>query len=167
MSDDSDDSPKNALDPDLVRELAAILNESDLLEIEVKHGGLKLRLSRAAPGMQTAMALTAAPAAAPAALPSPAPAPAVSEASREPAPGAPPAGAVTSPMVGTVYLRPSPEEPVFAEPGKEVKQGATILLIEAMKTFNPITAPRSGVLSRVLVGESQPVEFGEPLFVIE
>lgn len=154
----SDDSP---IDPALVRELAAILNETDLFEVEVRHGDLKLRLSRGpsggymhGPGIQAAMMPVHAPAAgapAPAAAPSAAPA----------------ANAVTSPMVGTVYLRATPEDPAFAAPGANVKEGDTILLIEAMKTFNPITAPRDGTIGRILVTDGQPVEFGAPLFTLD
>lgn len=158
----SDNSP---IDPELVRELAAILNETDLFEVEVRHGDLKLRLSRGPSGGSAPVYAAApqAPAPQPAApsAPAAAPAPAASESAGVPD------NAVTSPMVGTVYLRPSPDESAFKSPGDTVAEGDTILLIEAMKTFNPITAPRSGTLSRVLVSEGQPVEFGEPLFVIE
>lgn len=158
----SDDSP---IDPALVRELAAILNETDLFEVEVRHGDLKLRLSRGPSRVAAAAApAAAAPAAAPAA---PAAAPVTSSLAAEPERAAADPNAVTSPMVGTVYLRPNPDDPVFVAPGAPVKEGDTILLIEAMKTFNPITAPRSGTLGKVFVAEGQPVEFGEPLFTID
>jgi acetyl-CoA carboxylase biotin carboxyl carrier protein len=153
----SDDSPIN---PALVRELAAILNETDLFEVEVRHGDLKLRLSRG-PRVVTSQASYAGPAAAASAAPSGA-APTAPQ-----APEAANANAIASPMVGTVYLRPNPEDPVFFAPGSQVKEGDTILLIEAMKTFNPITAPRAGTLGRVMVVDGQPVEFGTPLFTID
>lgn len=152
---------KSPIDPDVVRELAAILNETDLFEVEVRHGDLKLRLSRGPSRVSMAPAAAPATAAAPAAPVAAAPAAAAGPAN------AAPANAVPSPMVGTVYLRPSPEESVFVNPGDTVKEGDTILLIEAMKTFNPITAPRAGTLSKILVTEGQPVEFGTPLFVLD
>lgn len=157
----SDNSP---IDPDLVRELAAILDETGLFEVEVRRGDLKLRLSRGPSAAAPAPAYAPAPAA-PAA---PAPAPAAAAPAESAGDAAQSAqNAITSPMVGTVYLRPSPDEDAFASNGDTVKEGDTILLIEAMKTFNPITAPRSGVLTRLLVTDGQPVEFGEPLFVID
>lgn len=147
----------------LVRELADILNETNLSEIELKRDGLKIRVSKhsgqvinavAAP---TPIAAAPAPAASPALASTPAPA---SAAADHP-------GAVKSPMVGTAYVRPSPDASPFAAEGSSVKEGDTILLIEAMKTFNPITAPKSGTITSILVTDAQPVEFGEPLFIIE
>jgi len=152
------------IDAKLVRELAGILKDTELTEIEVERGDLKIRVARmssAAPAIYHA----AAPAAAPApAAPSAAAAPAAPE-----APAADPKsdpGAVMSPMVGTAYLRPSPDASQFKKPGDAIKEGETILLIEAMKTFNPITAPKSGKLVKLLVEDAQPVEYGEPLFII-
>ncbi|KAA5801736.1 acetyl-CoA carboxylase biotin carboxyl carrier protein [Alkalicaulis satelles] len=156
-------------DAKFVRELAKILNDTDLTEIEVEHGDLKIRVARelpAAPAVHyaAAPAVTAAPAPAMVSTPAPAPAPAAAaEAKADPKSHA---GAVNSPMVGTCYLRPSPDADAFKKTGDTVKEGETILLIEAMKTFNPITAPRSGKLAEILVEDAQPVEYGEPLFVI-
>jgi len=148
----------------LVKDLAKILNDAELGEIEYEKGSLKIRVAKqssAAPA-----ATMAAPVAAPiAAAPAPA-APAISS-----APAAASAddhkNATKSPMVGTAYIRPSPEAEPFFKPGDMVKSGATVLLIEAMKTFNPITAEKTGKLVSILVEDAQPVEFGEPLFVIE
>lgn len=151
----------SAFDPKLVRELADILRDTELTEIEVERGDLRLRVART---------LTAAPVqqvmAAPAAAPTPAAAPAAAAA---PAPSASeaPANATPSPMVGTVYIRPNPDADAFFNVGDAVKEGDTILLVEAMKTFNPIIAPKSGKLSAMLVEDGQPVEFGEALFVID
>lgn len=151
----------SAIDPKLVRELADILRDTELTEIEVERGDLRLRVARtltAAPVQQVmaAPATAPAPAAAPAAAASPAPS--ASEA---------PANATPSPMVGTVYIRPNPDADAFFNVGDAVKEGDTILLVEAMKTFNPIIAPKSGKLSAMLVEDGQPVEFGEALFVID
>lgn len=145
---------KAGVDQELIRQLAALLTETDLSEIEIETDGLKLRVAR-----QVAQAVThvAAPAAhAPAAA---APAAAADAASHP--------GAVNSPMVGTAYLAPEPGAAVFAQVGTQISEGQTVLIIEAMKTMNHIPAPRSGKLTAVLVDDGQPVEFGEPLFVIE
>ncbi|WP_420432741.1 acetyl-CoA carboxylase biotin carboxyl carrier protein [Hyphobacterium sp.] len=155
---------ESAFDPKLVRELAEILRETELTEIEVERGELRLRVARtiqAAPVQQVAAMPAAAPAAAAA------PAPAATTAAPATAGNDAPANATPSPMVGTVYLRPNPDADAFAKVGGPVKEGDTILLVEAMKTFNPITAPKSGKLSAMLVEDGQPVEFGEPLFVID
>jgi len=154
------------IDTGLVRSLADILNDTDLTEIEVERGDLKIRVARevtvAAP-VQYAPAPTpvahAAPtaaAAAPAAMPSD-PATIVARSGEE----------VKSPMVGTAYLQASPEAPPFVAPGDKVKKGQTLLIVEAMKTMNPIQAPRDGIVKEVLVGDAQPVEFGEPLVLLE
>lgn len=157
------------VDSKLVRELADILNDTELTEIEVEKGELRIRVARevtAAPAVYASQPMHA-PMAAPAAAPAPAPA---SAPETPAAPGAADAkshpGAVTSPMVGTVYLRPSPEADQFKKAGDSVKEGETILLVEAMKTFNPITAPKSGTLTELLVDDAQPVEYGEALFII-
>jgi len=145
---------KAGVDQELIRQLAALLTETDLSEIEIETDGLKLRVAR-----QVAQAVTHVAAPAPAAH-APAAAPAAAEAASHP-------GAVNSPMVGTAYLAPEPGAAVFAQVGQQISEGQTVLIIEAMKTMNHIPAPRSGKLTAVLVDDGQPVEFGEPLFVIE
>jgi acetyl-CoA carboxylase biotin carboxyl carrier protein len=154
------DSP---FDPELVRELATLIADTDLTEIEIEKGDLRIRVARNVTATVTVpMGLAAAtPAAAPAnSLPVPAtPAPATS-AKNHP-------GAVPSPMVGTAYRKPSPETKNFVEVGSRVEVGDKLLLIEAMKTFNDIAAPRAGVVTAIFVEDGQPVEYGEPLLVIE
>ncbi len=151
------------IDPKLVRELAKLLAETDLSEIEVEKGDLRIRVARqlmaAAPVTMTLPAAAPAPAA-PAAAPAAAPGSAKAEAAIS-------ANTVTSPMVGTAYRRPSPDAKAFVEVGSVVKTGERVLLVEAMKTFNEIVAPRSGTVTAVLVEDGQPVEYGEPLMVIE
>lgn len=163
-----DNEPSEVIDAALVRQLADILNDTSLTEIEVERGELRIRVAReitAAPVMHYAAAPAVAPAApvqatAPTAASAPAPA--------EAAPAAAKSGElVKSPMVGTVYLQPSPEANPFVQAGEKVKKGQTLLIIEAMKTMNPITAPRDGVVAEVLVGDAQPVEFGESLVLLE
>ena len=156
MSDDTKAHVK------LVRELAGILNETDLNEVEYKTDSLKLTLKRGAEVVQVASApVMQAPAAAAAPQGAASPAPAAAA-----APSDDTSDAVTSPMVGTAYVRPSPDADAFAKVGENVKAGDTILLVEAMKTFNPITAPTSGTLVAVHVEDAQGVEFGDPLFTI-
>ena len=168
MADPKTSAPKlknDEIDTALVRGLADILNDTDLTEIEVERGDLKIRVARevtmAAP-VQYAPApaqMAAAPApvaATPAAMPSD-PATIVARSGEE----------VKSPMVGTAYLQASPEAPPFVAPGDKVKKGQTLLIVEAMKTMNPIQSPRDGVVVEVLVGDAQPVEFGEPLVLLE
>lgn len=148
------------VDSALVRELAELLTANELTEIEVEDGDRKVRVRRdCAPVMAYAPAAPAAPASAPAAAPSAA----------EPAPAAPaiPADAVKSPMVGTAYLSPEPGAKPFVAVGQSVKQGETLLIIEAMKVMNPIGAPKAGKVSQILIGDAQPVEFDQPLVVIE
>ncbi|MBC6983232.1 acetyl-CoA carboxylase biotin carboxyl carrier protein [Caulobacter sp. 17J80-11] len=158
-------APGDQIDARLVRKLADILRDTELTEIEVEQGELKIRVARqgavaAAPAMYAA-----APMAAPMAAPAPAAAPVAAAA---PAAEAPAKGdLVKSPMVGTVYLQPQPGADSFVKPGDRVKAGQTLLIVEAMKTMNPIPAPRDGVVLEVLVGDAQPVEYGEPLVVIE
>ena len=150
-------------DPELVRELATLLAETDLTEIEVEKGDLRIRVARTVTASATAP--MAAPAAsAPVAIPAPPPVP---TASAERAPAGPPPGTVTSPMVGTAYRKPSPEAKAFIEVGSRVEVGDKLLLIEAMKTFNDIVAPRAGTVTAIFVEDGQPVEYGEPLLVIE
>ena len=168
MAESKTSAPKlknDEIDTGLVRSLADILNDTDLTEIEVERGDLKIRVARevtmAAP-VQYAPApaqMAAAPApvaATPAAMPSD-PATIVARSGEE----------VKSPMVGTAYLQASPEAPPFVAPGDKVKKGQTLLIVEAMKTMNPIQSPRDGVVKEVLVGDAQPVEFGEPLVLLE
>lgn len=156
-------STKKPNDVDLVRELADILNDTDLNEIEMKKGDLKIRVSKGGGQVVQAVAAPAPVAAAATAAPT-APTAAVASAESETSSTHP--NATTSPMVGTAYTRPSPDADPFVKVGDSVKEGDTILLVEAMKTFNPITAPKSGKVEAVYVEDAQPVEFGEPLFVI-
>jgi acetyl-CoA carboxylase biotin carboxyl carrier protein len=143
------------IDEAAIRKLAELLDETGLTEVEIKENERALRVSRA-----SAMAVAAAPQVAsigaPTSMPAAAPA------------AAPISGTqVTSPMVGTVYLAGTPGAAPFVKAGDSVKQGDTLLIVEAMKVMNPIKAPKAGVISRILVSDAQPVEFGEPLMVIE
>ena len=127
---------KQGIDKELIRELANILNDTDLSEIEVEQEDLRIRVSRAAPAAAAAPARN-------------------------------PANTVSSPMVGTVYLSPAPGARPFIEVGATVKEGQTILIVEAMKTMNQIPAPKSGKVVEIVVNDAQPVEYGEALVVIE
>jgi acetyl-CoA carboxylase biotin carboxyl carrier protein len=151
---------KSPIDPELVRELAQLLNETDLTEIEVEKGDLRVRVAR------TITATVQVPAAAPAPAMTAAPVAAAAAPVEGKAAVAHP-GAVPSPMVGTAYRRPSPDAKPFVEVGSTVKAGERILLVEAMKTFNDIVAPRAGKVVAIMVEDGQPVEYGEPLLVIE
>ncbi|MBL8550814.1 MAG: acetyl-CoA carboxylase biotin carboxyl carrier protein [Hyphomonadaceae bacterium] len=153
-------SEKKALDPAIVRELAKILREDGLTEIELELGDLKLRLARMA---AVAPVQAFAPAPAPVLQAGPAPAPAVAA----PAEDRNHPGALTSPMVGTIYLAPAEDAPEFVKEGDAVVEGQTLMVVEAMKTFNPIPAPRAGKVKKILVANKQPVEFGEALAIIE
>lgn len=148
----------------LIKELAKVLEGSDLTEIEMKKGDLKIRVSKN--GVASAQTMMAAPMSAPAPVST---APAASASVPMPAAVAKDEhpDAVTSPMVGTCYVRPSPDADLFAEIGSQVKEGDTIMLVEAMKTFNPIVAPKSGTLSAVFIEDVSPVEFGDSLFLID
>lgn len=146
---------KSGVDQQLIRDLAGILNDTNLTEIEVELGDLKVRVSRQAQAVHA----IAAPAAAPTALPA---APAAAA-----APADPGKNAVTSPMVGTAYAAASPGAQPFIEVGQKVREGQTLLIIEAMKTMNQIPSPRSGTVTAILFEDAQPVEYGEPLVVIE
>lgn len=163
----------SGVDAELVRDLAKVLDDTGLTEIEVEYGELRLRLARTLVMAQQPPAHThvvhSAPAPAPALPPPVAAAPA-------PAPAAPPAapvdasshpGAVLSPMVGTAYLAPNEDASPFVKVGDRVTKGQTILLVEAMKTFNQIHAPNDGVVKQILVGNADPVEFNQPLMIIE
>ncbi|ASR50804.1 acetyl-CoA carboxylase, biotin carboxyl carrier protein [Blastomonas fulva] len=152
------------IDSKLVRELAELLGETGLSEIEVEDGDRKIRVARM---ISAAPVASVAVAAAPAAVAAPAAAPAAAAAAPE-APAAPSmANAVKSPMVGTTYLAPEPGAAPFISIGAAVKIGDPLLIIEAMKVMNPITAERAGKVTAILVEDGQPVEFDQPLVVIE
>ncbi len=154
-------SGKNSvIDKETIRDLAVILNETDLTDIEIEHGDLRIRVSRNVT-VQAAPVYAQAPVAAPAAPAAAAPVAA------EPSKADLAKNAVASPMVGTAYLSPAPGARAFIEVGSQVKEGQTILIIEAMKTMNQIPAPRGGTVKAILIEDAQPVEFGEPLVVIE
>jgi len=148
------------VDTKLVRELAEMLGETGLTEIEVEDGERKIRVSRG--GGVAAMPAFAPPPAAGAAAAAPAAAPAPSDEGA----AADHAGALRSPMVGTAYLAPEPEAPDFVSVGDTVKKGDTLLIIEAMKVMNPIPADKDGTIKAILVENAQPVEFDQPLVVI-
>ncbi len=140
------------LEPDdkLIRKLAALLDETGLSEIEYEAEGQRIRVGRAAAHVLSA------------------PAPALTGAPAGPvAADTVPQGAIVSPMVGTVYVAAEPGEPPFVKVGDEVKEGQTLLIIEAMKVMNPLTSPRAGKVTRIFASDGQPVEFGEPLIIVE
>ncbi|HUN95026.1 MAG TPA: acetyl-CoA carboxylase biotin carboxyl carrier protein [Bradyrhizobium sp.] len=159
MARQPDDKPaaksKND-DGALIRELALLLDETNLTEIEIERAGLRVRVARnisiAATMPAPVQTVAAAPIAAPVAAPG--------DMSKHP-------GAVTSPMVGTAYWAPEPGAKPFIEVGAKVSVGQTLLIIEAMKTMNQIPSPRAGTVTQILVEDGQPVEFGEPLVIIE
>jgi|SRR5579859_4928006 len=144
----------------LVRDLADVLNETGLTEIEVERGDLRIRVAK------TLTVAAAAPAAVPATTVAPAGGLAPAAAAVAAPPAKPAGDMVKSPMVGTVYLQSQPGSPPFVRVGDRVSQGQTLLLVEAMKTMNPIGAPRDGVVAELLVADGQPVEYGEPLVVL-
>ena len=149
------------IDTAIVKEIADLLSGSDLTEIEVEHEGLRIRVVRAPAPVPSPRPPAAPFAAAPVAVAAPVAADAgPADFSKHP-------GVVPSPMVGTAYLSPEPGAAAFIEVGASVKEGQTVLIVEAMKTMNAIPAPRSGTVTRILVGNAQPVEYGEPLLVIE
>jgi acetyl-CoA carboxylase biotin carboxyl carrier protein len=160
-------SSKSAAEPasggfdlSVVAALAEIAGRHDLSEVEVEHAGLRVRVARERQAPVEFSHVVATPAPAPAA----AGAPPIEAAAVPPAERA---GAVKSPMVGTAYLRPSPEAKPFVEVGASVKAGDKVLLVEAMKTFNEIVAPRAGKVTHILVEDGAPVEYGQALMVIE
>lgn len=155
-------APADPIDARLVRKLADILTETGLSEIEVEHNDLKIRVAKTLTAAPAAAQYVAAPA--PFAAAAPAPAAAPTEAAAEPQRRG---DVVNSPMVGTVYLQPQPDAPAFVKVGDTVTAGQTLLIVEAMKTMNPIPAPRGGKIVEIIVQDAQPVEFGEPLVVIE
>ncbi|MCJ8310116.1 MAG: acetyl-CoA carboxylase biotin carboxyl carrier protein [Rhizobiaceae bacterium] len=160
---------KSSIDTKMIRELAVLLNETDLNEIELEEGEMRLRLSRgatavAAPAVTHAVVAPPATAPAPAAPApaAPAAAPAAAEAAAPSASGTP----ITSPMVGTAYLAPSPNANPFVKVGDKVTAGQTIMIVEAMKTMNQISATQDGVVASIEVDDGQPVEFGETLITL-
>jgi acetyl-CoA carboxylase biotin carboxyl carrier protein len=160
MSDEERAPGGMRIEADLVRQLAELLNQNDLTEIEVEDGDRKIVVKRNIP---VAAPAPAPPAAAPAAAPAPA-APAAPAAAASPATHP---GTVKSPMVGTVFLAGEPGSKPFVAPGQSVKEGDTLLIIEAMKVMNQIVAPRSGTVTQVLVVDAQPVEYDQPLVIVE
>ena len=156
--------PIGGFDPALIEMVAEIVSRLDLSEVEVERGGMRVRVARQ---LSSGHSISMAPAHhAPAAVIAPPPV-----AAAAPAPVAAPAadhsGAVKSPMVGTAYFRPSPDAKPFIEVGSKVKEGQKLLLIEAMKTFNEIVAPRGGTVTAILVEDGEPVEYGQSMLVIE
>jgi len=145
-------SDKPTVDKDLIRELAGLLDETGLTEIEVENGKQRIRIARSAVTVAAAAPAPAPSAAAPAAAPA--------EAAAHP-------GAVTSPMVGTAYVSPEPGTPPFVNVGDNVAAGQTLLIIEAMKTMNTIPAPKAGKVTQIMVADGSPVEYGEVLMIIE
>ncbi len=144
-----------AIDHDVIRDLAKLLDETGLTEIEFERDGVSVRVARHLSALGPRPRSAEAPVSIPAVS-----APAVIDPTQHP-------GAVISPMVGTVYLGPAPGARPFVEVGSQVKTGEPLLIIEAMKTMNQIPAPRSGTVIQVLVGDGQPVEYGQPLMIIE
>ena len=152
---------KFEMDTEFIRQLAAILEETHLGEIEMADGERRIRVARptvtyAAPAAMAASA----PAASATAAPAPAVAPVAGDLAKHP-------GAVKSPMVGTAYLCPEPGKPAFVNAGDKVIAGQILLIIEAMKTFNPIKAPKTGTIVQILIENAQAVEFGEPMMIVE
>ncbi len=160
---------KSNVDQELIRAIAELLNKEDLAEIEIEQDDLRVRVTRSypneAPVYTPAPQHYAAPPAAPATPAVPTGSVAAAPAAVEDLASNP--GTLTSPMVGTAYRAPEPGKPAFIEVGAKVSEGQTVLIIEAMKTMNQIPAHRSGTVTRILVDDAQPVEYGEPLVVIE
>ena len=157
----SEKKAPGGVDTDLVRELAKVLAEQGLTEIEVEHGELRLRLARTVQAAPAPTMYAPAPAAAPVALAAaPEAKPAAKDHRTDPR-------AVLSPMVGTAYMSPEPGSAVFIKVGDTVTEGQTLLIVEAMKTFNPIAAPRAGKIVQLIVADAQPVEYGEALLLLE
>jgi acetyl-CoA carboxylase biotin carboxyl carrier protein len=145
---------KKTVDQELIRELADLLNETGLSEIEVEHDDIRIRVARTLHAAPMAMHVAAAPAAITAAAPVP------TALADHP-------GAVPSPMVGTAYMASEPGGKPFVDVGDTVREGQTLLIVEAMKTMNQIPSPRSGKITKIMVEDGQPVEYGEPLMIIE
>jgi acetyl-CoA carboxylase biotin carboxyl carrier protein len=159
MSDKDQEEEPMRVDTELVKKLAQMLDENDLSEIEVEDNGRRIVVKRKLAAPAPAAPAPSPPPPPPAAAAAPAPAAEVS-------PAADPA-AVKSPMVGTVYLSAEPGAPPFAADGASVAEGDTLLIIEAMKVMNPITAPRAGIVRKTLVQDGQPVEFDQPLVLLD
>lgn len=153
---------KFEMDTDFIRKLAAILEETGLGEIELSDGERKMRVAR-----PTTIAATAAPIAMAPMASTAAPVAVMPVATAASADNGNHPGAMKSPMVGTVYLSPEPGKPVFVNVGDKVTAGQTLLIIEAMKTFNPIKAAKAGTVTQILIEDKQPVEFGQPLMIVE
>jgi acetyl-CoA carboxylase biotin carboxyl carrier protein len=158
---------KSGIDPEIIRELAHLLTETDLTEIEVQQADLRIRVARQI--QVTATVPMAAPVAqmAPAPYAGAAPGVAAAEAPTAESDLASHPGVLKSPMVGTAYLGPAPGAKPFVDIGQTVNQGDRVLIVEAMKTFNDIVAPRSGKVTALLIEDKQPVEYGQPLMIIE
>jgi len=159
MSKAKANSEREGFDREIIRELADLLNETGLSEIEIEHDGLRVRVARAIQVVQAGIGLAAV-----------APGSHAAEAETHVSAARPAEihpGTVRSPMVGTAYRAPAPGAQTFVEVGQEVKQGQTLLIIEAMKTMNQIPSTRAGTVTQILVEDGQPVEFGEPLVIIE
>ena len=157
-------------DSQVIKDLAELLNATGLTEIEIESGGMRIKVARS--GGHAATAYVPAPplVETPVAPPAEAQASTEAAASRESAPAEDPAshpGAVKSPMVGTAYLSPEPGAAAFIKVGDPVSEGQTLLIVEAMKTMNPIIAPRAGKITQIIVQNEQPVEFDQPLVIIE
>lgn len=152
------------VDRDAIRDLAEILNDTNLTEIEVEEKDLKIRVSREIKGQ---VQMQAAPMMAPAPMAQPAAAPQAVETAAAPAVDSSHPGALTSPMVGTAYLSPEPGAAQFVSVGDKVSEGDTILIVEAMKVMNPIKAAKGGTVKQIVATDAQPVEFGDLLAIIE
>ena len=153
-------TPKTLIDRDLIQELAKLLEETGLTEIEIEQDGSRIRVARG--GVAAPAPTVIVPAKPLAAAPQP-----VGESAGASIDPAKHPGVVVSPMVGTAYASPEPGAKAFIEVGTKVKAGDTLLIIEAMKTMNQIPSPRAGTVTQILVEDGQPVEFGEPLVIIE
>ena len=145
---------KFEMDTEFIRKLAKLLDETNLGEIEMADGDRRIKVARPTVAAPTTVPVPVA------AVPVAVTAPVANDISKHP-------GAVKSPMVGTAYLSPEPGKPVFVNIGDKVTAGQTLLIIEAMKTFNPIKAPKAGTVAQVLIDNAQPVEFGQPLMIVE
>ena len=163
MGDHKSNAGKSGMNIDIamVRELAEMLADTGLTEIEVEDGDRMIRVARGG-----GVAMAPAPVAAPVPAAAASPAPAAAAPAPEAAPAADHAGAIKSPMVGTVYLAPEPGASDFVKVGDNVKEGQTLVIVEAMKVMNPITADKAGTVKAILVDNAQPVEFDQPLVVI-
>ena len=157
-------------DSQVIKDLAELLNATGLTEIEIESGGMRIKVARSGGHATNAYVPASPPVETPVAAPAEAQASPEAAASGETAPAGDPAshpGAVKSPMVGTAYLSPEPGAAAFIKVGDTVSESQTLLIVEAMKTMNPITAPRAGKITQIIVQNEQPVEFDQPLVIIE